>query len=105
MIAKAPPTVILPHRGAMSTFGATVKLTLPAPDPEPGVETLIQETEAALVQAHAADALTASTPLPPAALKDCAPPAEPGQTDVGAYDTLTFSPVADAEFTVRVKLP
>jgi hypothetical protein len=89
----------------MSRFGATVKLTLLVPDPEPGVETLIQETEAAVVQAHADDALTARTPLPPAALKDCALPNEPGHTDVGAYDTLTFSPVAEAEFTVRLKLP
>jgi len=89
----------------MSVFCATVKLRLAFPDPEPGVETLIQETEEAVVHAHAGDALTESAPPPPATPKDCALPTELGHTGVAAYDTLTLSPVAEAEFTVRLKLP
>src|SRR5271156_3157455 len=47
-IAKAPPTEILPHRGDMLVFGATVKLRLPLPVPAPVELRPIQETEAAL---------------------------------------------------------
>ncbi|HUJ72062.1 MAG TPA: hypothetical protein VLZ30_07445 [Verrucomicrobiae bacterium] len=89
----------------MSVLGAMVKFTLPFPEPATGQPTVIQGTDAVVVQAHDEGALTESAPLPPPALKGWVLLTEPGQTDAGAYDTLTFSPVAETEFTLRLKLP
>src|SRR5579864_1160436 len=105
MIAKALPTVILPQRGAISGFGATVKLTLPLPDCAAAGVRVIQGTEAALFQEQVAVAATETVPVPPAALSDCGLPAALGHTGGAEYATVTFSPVAVAEFTVMLRLP
>src|SRR5579884_2192197 len=102
---KAAPMVIRPHLGKTSAFAATVKLKLPFPAPDVAAPMLIHGTLAAALHEHAADAVTRICPVPPAAANDCAPLTDAGHVDAGAWETVTFSPAAAAEFTVRIRLP
>jgi hypothetical protein len=69
-VKVCPPTVIVPARGVVVVFAATLKVTVPLPDPLAPLVTLIQLAPLVAVHAHPAPAVTEIEPLLPKAGTD-----------------------------------
>jgi hypothetical protein len=67
IVNVSPPAVIVPLRSDWLLFAATVKLTVPLPDPLAPLVIVIQAAESVAVHAHPPPAVTLNEPVPPAA--------------------------------------
>ena len=65
-----PAIVTVPERVVATVFAATLKLTLPLPDPLAPAVTVIHAALLEAVQPQPASAVTATVPVPPAAGTD-----------------------------------
>jgi hypothetical protein len=66
-----PPAVMLPLRGDVVVFAATLKPTVPLPEPVAPLVIVSQAAEVVAVQAQLLPAVTLNVPVPPAAGADC----------------------------------
>ena len=66
-----PAIVNVPLRLEVDVFAATLKATLPGPEPDPPLVTVIQDVLLPAVHAQPAPAVTELAPEPPAAVNDC----------------------------------
>ena len=66
-----PAIVNVPVRLVVAVFAATLKATLPGPEPEAPLVTVIHDALLVAPQAHPELAATELPPLPPAAVNDC----------------------------------
>lgn len=66
-----PPTVMVPLRGVVVVFAATVNETVPLPDPLAVPVTVIHVAPLVALQAQPAAAVIENEPLPPDAGTDC----------------------------------
>jgi hypothetical protein len=67
MVNVRPPTEMLPLRGDVPEFSATVNATVPLPDPLDPLVMVIHEADAVLFHAQPVLEVTSNAPLPPAA--------------------------------------
>ena len=72
MVNVAPATVRVPLRLPVEVFSATVKPTVPEPDPEAPEVIVIHAALLVAFHTQPADVVTVLEPVPPAAANDCA---------------------------------
>ena len=88
----APAIVSVPVRLDATVFAATLKPTVPLPEPVAPLVTVIHAALLAAVQAHPVAAVTLLLPVPPAAVKDCVVGEIDGAQAAAACVTVNVAP-------------
>jgi hypothetical protein len=100
-VKVAPAIVSVPLRLDATVFAATLKPTVPLPEPVAPLVNVIQAALLAAVHAHPVAAVTLLLPVPAAAVKDCVVGEIAGEQAAAACVTVNVAP---AMVSVPVRL-